>query len=151
MAAACRCDTNLLEVSVERDDHFSQLEPHMRRLSVTLFIVALTGGAGWAHHDMFTAFDAHRRVTHTGTLSKLDWRNPHIFLFVDVKDEHGAVESWSFEGPPPRCFRNIGRAEFEKSLTRTVTIEASRARDGSRYGLLRQITLADGRIVEACP
>jgi hypothetical protein len=83
----------------------------------------------------------------------VDWRNPHIYLFVDVKNEQGQVETWSYEGPPPGFFRtrDIGKADFESALTKAVTIEASRARDGSRSGLIRELTLPDGKLVSACP
>jgi len=124
-----------------------------RRLGLALVLAALAGGVGWAHHNMSAIFDFNQRFTRTGTLSKIDWRNPHIFVFVDVKNEQGASEVWEFEGPPPGFFRSrdIGRADFEGSLTKTVTVEASRARDGSRSGLIREIKLSDGKIVSACP
>jgi hypothetical protein len=94
-----------------------------------------------------------QRFTTSGTLSKVDWRNPHIYLFVDVKNEKGQVETWSFEGPAPGFFRSrdVGKADFEASMTKAVKVEASRARDGSRSGLIREITLADGKLVSACP
>jgi hypothetical protein len=59
----------------------------------------------------------------------------------------------SFEGSPPGFFRNrtFSRDDFEGSVGKTVTVEASRARDGSMSGLIRQVTLADGRVVSACP
>ena len=121
-------------------------------LGVALAVV-LAGGIASAHHNMSAIFDFNQRFTRTGTLSKIDWRNPHIFVFVDVANEQGASESWSFEGPPPGFFRSqsIGRADFEGSLTKMVTVEASRARDGSRSGLIREIKLADGKVVTACP
>jgi hypothetical protein len=91
--------------------------------------------------------------TLTGTLSKLDWRNPHIELVVDTKNSAGQVEAWSFEGPPPSFFRtrDINKSDIETSLGKNVTAEASRARDGSHAGLLRVMTLSDGKVVSACP
>ena len=88
----------------------------------------------------------------TGTLTKVDWRNPHIELGVDMKSGE-QVQSWSLEGPPPSFFRarDINRSDVEAALGKTVTAEASRARDGSRWGLLRIMTLPDGKVVSACP
>lgn len=102
---------------------------------------------------MAAVFDFRQRVTQTGVLKELDWRNPHVFLFVDVQDEAGNLEAWSFEGPAPAFFRNrsLSRSDLEDSVGKTVTIEASRARDGSMSGLIRQVTLADGVVVSACP
>ena len=123
-----------------------------RILLSAVFAVTLAGAAG-AHHNMSALFDFSQRFTRTGTLSKIDWRNPHIYVFVDVRNDEGQVETWSYEGPPPGFFRtrDIGKADFENSMNKPVTIEASRARDGSRSGLIREIHLADGKVVSACP
>lgn len=106
-----------------------------------------------AHHNMSALFDFNQRFTETGVLAEMDWRNPHIYLIVEVESEAGGTQSWSFEGPPPVFFRNrqFTRGDIEGSLGKTVTVEASRARDGSMSGLIRQLTLADGRTVSACP
>ena len=114
--------------------------------------VMLLAGAAWAHHNMSALFDFNNRVTLSGTLSKYDWRNPHIELIVDAKDGE-QVLSWSLEGPSPSFFRNrdVSKGDFEGALGKKVTAEASRARDGSRWGLLRTITLPDGKVVSACP
>ena len=115
------------------------------------FAVLLAAGAS-AHHNMSAMFDFNQVVTRTGTLAELDWRNPHIYMLVDV-DDAGKVERWSFEGPAPGFFRsrNVDRPAFEASKGKSVTIEASRARDGSASGLIRQVTLTDGTVVSACP
>lgn len=107
----------------------------------------------WAHHNMSATFDFNQRFTATGALTELDWRNPHIFMFVDIQNETGDIERWSFEGPPPGFFRNrdFSRTDFESSIGKDVTVEASRARNGSMSGLIRQVTLSDGRVVSACP
>jgi hypothetical protein len=106
----------------------------------------------WTHHNMSALFDFNQVVTQTGSLSDLDWRNPHIYLLVEVENE-GLVETWRFEGPPPGFFRNrnVDRSTFENFLGRIVTVEASRARDGSASGLIRQVMLTDGTVVSACP
>jgi hypothetical protein len=101
---------------------------------------------------MSAIYDFGDRITMTGTLTKIDWRNPHIELIVDTKDGN-AVQSWALEGPSPSFFRarDINRTDIEAALNKTVTAEASRARDGSRSGLLRVMTLPDGKVVSACP
>lgn len=124
-----------------------------RRMFLAAVLAVLLAGAAGAHHNMSAIFDFSQRFTRTGTLTKIDWRNPHIYLFVDVKNEQGQVETWSYEGPPPGFFRtrDVGKADFESSVSKSVTVEASRARDGSRSGLIREIHLADGKVVSACP
>jgi hypothetical protein len=74
-------------------------------------------------------------------------------LTVDVKSAKGTVESWQAEGPSPSWFRirDIGKTDFEGSIGKNMTLELSRARDKSLSGLLRTITLPNGRVVSACP
>ena len=107
----------------------------------------------WAHHNMSALFDFNDRITLIGTLSKIDWRNPHIELVVDVKSGENQGQTWSIEGPPPGFFRtrDINKADVEMAIGGMVTAEASRARDGSHAGLLRVITLPGGKVVSACP
>ncbi len=122
------------------------------RTSAFVVLAALLAGSAWAHHNMSALFDFNDRVTLTGTLTKMDWRNPHIYVFVDAKREEG-VEAWSVEGPPPNFFRtrDIDKEDVANAIGKQITAEVSRARDGSRAGLLRTLTLPDGTVVSACP
>lgn len=121
-----------------------------RMLIPSLFVIA---ESVCAHHNMSAQFDFDQRFTETGVLADIDWRNPHIYLSIEVKNDAGDAETWRVEGPPPGFFRSreIDKGHFDSSLDKTVTIEVSRARDGSMSGLIRQITLADGTIISACP
>ena len=117
--------------------------------------VTLLAGSAWAHHNMSALFDFNDRVTVAGTLTKLDWRNPHIYVFVDGKTAPAQpqVQAWSIEGPSPVFFRqqNINKVDVEAYIGKAVTAEVSRARDGSNTGLLRVLTMPDGKVVSACP
>jgi hypothetical protein len=123
-----------------------------RFIASGVLIVALLAGSVWAHHNMSAAFDFNNRVTITGTLAKVDWRNPHVELIVDTKDGQ-QVQTWRLEGPAPGFFRDrdVSKADFEGAVGQAVTAEASRARDGSPWGLLRTMTLPSGKLVSACP
>jgi hypothetical protein len=108
----------------------------------------------YAHHSMAAVFDFSQRVTRTGTLTTVDWRNPHIYIYVDTETAEAELESWAFEGPSPVVFRNlgdVGRADFEAAIGMTVTVDASRARDGSQTALIRTFEFPDGRQVTLCP
>ena len=120
---------------------------------ILVVAVVLTAGSVSAHHNMSALFDFNDRVTLTGTLSKIDWRNPHIMVWVDAKRDGNQVQSWSIEGPPPGFFRtrDVNKVDVEMAIGKTVTAEASRARDGSNAGLLRVMTLPDGKVLSACP
>ncbi len=125
-----------------------------KRLFASIALVVLVGGPAWAHHSMSAVFDFDQRFIRTGTLTELDWRNPHIYVFVDVQDDLGQSETWAFEGPSPTFFRNpdnANKSDFENAIGETVTVEASRARDNSLSGLIRMITLPDGLVVSLCP
>ena len=119
---------------------------------LALLAIVMAGSAS-AHHNMSALFDFNDRVTLTGTVTKLEWLNPHIYVFVDAKGAGDAVEAWSVEGPSPGFFRtrDINKSEFEGAIGKAVTVEASRARDGSKSGLLRIITLPGGKVVSLCP
>jgi len=123
-----------------------------RRTVALLGLAVLLGSSAWAHHNMSAIFDFNDRVALSGTLSKIDWRNPHIELIVETKNGQ-ETQSWSLEGPSPSFFRarDINKSDIESALGKQVKAEASRARDGSRWGLLRVMTLPDGKIVSACP
>lgn len=123
-----------------------------RLIASGVLAVLLLAGSVFAHHNMSAIFDFNQRVTISGTLSKVDWRNPHIELTVDTKDGQKA-QSWRLEGPAPGFFRDrdVSKADLEGAMGKAVTAEASRARDGSTWALLRTMTLPGGKLVSACP
>jgi hypothetical protein len=93
------------------------------RTSVILALaVTLLAGSAWAHHNMSALFDFNDRVTVAGTLSKLDWRNPHIYVFVDGKTDAAQpqVQAWSIEGPSPSssASRTSTRSDVEAYMGR---------------------------------
>ena len=120
-------------------------------------LVALTAllltASGRAHHNMSAAFDFNDRVSLTGTITKVDWRNPHIYLVLEVKRDGEPLEAWSIEGPSPSFFRTreISSDEFKVAIGKMISAEASRARDGSKSGLIRTVTLPDGKVISLCP
>jgi hypothetical protein len=121
--------------------------------TLMLCLVLVATGTLSAHHNMSAIFDFNQRFTLTGALTRVDWRNPHIELIVDVKSDQGQVQTWKYEGPSPGVFRtrNVGKADFAGAIGMTITVEASRARDGSLWGLIRVVTLPDGKVVSLCP
>ena len=120
----------------------------MRRLLVAASLLACSLSLS-AHHSTTAEFDVQHRTTVSGTLSKVDWVNPHIVVFIDSKGDKGA-EAWKFESNPPAWFRRVGvsRADFANAIGQTVTVEGNRAKDGSLYGYLLKITYADGNSLE---
>ncbi len=115
-----------------------------------VFIILFAAGALWAHHSTSAEFDVSKRFTLSGTLTKVEWVNPHIEVFLDAKGAAGAVEAWKFETNPPAWFKRVGvnRSDFAKAIGQAVTVEGNRAKDGSTYGYLLKITFADGNSME---
>ena len=103
-----------------------------------------------AHHSPSAIFDMGKRVAVTGTLTRIDWVNPHIVVAMEAKTDGGKIDHWTFESNPPSWYRSVGlaRADFAKAVGQTITVEAVRARDGTLYGYMQKITLPDGTSLE---
>jgi uncharacterized protein DUF6152 len=119
--------------------------------AILIFVLPLLGSApARAHHSPSAVFDMANRFTVSGTLTKVDWFNPHIEVYLDAKKGDGSVENWKFESNPPSWFRRVGlaREDIAKGLGQTVTIEGVRAKNGGLYGYLLKITFPDGNSLE---
>ena len=126
----------------------------MTRLRVWFaFAAILLAHEATAHHNMTALFDFNDRVTLNGTLTKIDWRNPHTYMTVEVKAADDSMESWLIEGPAPSFYRirDLGKADFEAIIGKTINVELSRSRDKSKSGLIRTLKMPNGKIVSACP
>ncbi len=91
-----------------------------------------------------------KEFTLSGTLTKVDWINPHIVVYLDAKKDDGSVENWKFESNPPSWFRRVAlaRDDFAKAIGQTVTVQGVRAKAGGLYGYLLKITFPDGNSLE---
>ena len=117
----------------------------IRRLlfPVAFAILALAQGAS-AHHNMTALFDFNDRVTLKGTLTKVDWRNPHAHLFVNVPGENGAVANWAIELESPILLRRSGWAEDTLVPGDAVNVAGIAARDGTRQLWAESLVQSDG-------
>jgi hypothetical protein len=99
-----------------------------------------------AHHSPSAIFDMKNKIALKGSVTKVDWVNPHIVVYMDAKADDGSVENWKFESNPPRWFTKVGvtRADFAQAIGQTVTVEIVKAIDGSKYGYLQKITFPNG-------
>jgi hypothetical protein len=97
-----------------------------------------------AHHSEAAEYDTSKPVKVTGTLTKVEWQNPHIWFYVDVKDDAGKVTTWGFSAGPPGSLMRRGITKDALKLGAVVNVEGSRARDGSNNASGRRVTFADG-------
>ncbi len=122
------------------------------KISAILIAGALLLAAGQvrAHHSPSAVFDMSKEFTLTGTLTKVDWINPHIVVYLDAKKDDGSVENWKFESNPPSWFRRVslGRDDFAKAIGQNVTVQGVHAKAGGLYGYLLKITFPDGNSLE---
>jgi hypothetical protein len=100
-----------------------------------------------AHHSESAEYDATKPVKVSGTISKVEWMNPHIWFYVDVKDANGKVTTWGFSGGPPGMLLRRGITKDVLKIGATVNVEGSRAKDGSNNASGRKVTFPDGRNV----
>ena len=92
----------------------------------------LAAAAASAHHSFAAQYDATKRVTLTGAVTKVEWMNPHIYFYVDVPDEEsGELVSWAFEMGSPNTLIRLGWTRNSLQAGDEVTVEGSVARDGS--------------------
>jgi len=100
----------------------------------------------FAHHSVESAFDATRRIKVTGVISKVEWLNPHIYVYVDSKEANGSVTTWTFETIPPAAMRRAGvTKEMLMGHGESIVIDAYPARDGTKnFAFILRATYPDG-------
>ena len=117
------------------------------RILIVLIGLTMPGLPAGAHHSLFAVFDENQPVTLKGVISKVEWVNPHVYLYIDVADAAGKVSTWSIETFPPNTLRRGGLTRDKLGFGENVTLLGYAARNGSQLAFLRKITFADGHEV----
>ena len=112
-------------------------------------LVVISAAPLLAHHSFAAEFDQSKPVKVTGSVSKIEWTNPHIWIYVDVKESDGNVTTWGFQGGPPSYLYRAGWTRNSLKLGDIITVQGFSAKDGSKHASSRGITLPDGRKVFA--
>jgi hypothetical protein len=99
-----------------------------------------------AHHSFGAEYDAGKPITVAGVLTKIEWTNPHSFIYIDVTDDKGNIANWKLEGYPPNVlYRNGWKKDTTMKVGDKIKVTGWRARDGSNWGQSREITLPSGK------
>jgi hypothetical protein len=108
-------------------------------------LASLMASAAWPHHSFEAEFDANKPVKLRGTVSKMDWINPHVWIHLDVKDADGKVVSWMIEGGPPNALLKRGWNKNSLPAGTEIIVEGYQAKDGDTTANGRDLTFPDGR------
>jgi hypothetical protein len=100
-----------------------------------------------AHHSFAAQYDRTKPITLTGSVTKMEWMNPHIYFYLDVKDSSGALVNWAIEGGAPNQLYRAGWRKDSLKVDDIVTVEGFLARDGSKLANMSSVTMPDGRRV----
>jgi hypothetical protein len=118
-------------------------------LSLAGIMLAAAVAPAFAHHSFAAEYDSNKPVTLKGTVSKMEWMNPHARFYVDVKDESGKVTTWELELGSPNGLMRRGWTRNSLKPGDAVIVEGYLAKDGSSLANARQVTFTDGRKVFA--
>jgi hypothetical protein len=120
-----------------------------RKLAVVVggmsLILAATGVSLSAHHSFAAEFDATKPVLFKGTVTKMDWLNPHVWIHMTVTQPNGTTEAWMVEGGAPTVLFRRGFTKTALLPGTQVVVDGYRAKDGTNKMNAREITLPDGR------
>jgi len=119
-----------------------------RKIALAAFSGALTVGAAaqqaLAHHSFAAEFDADQPVTLEGTITQMEWINPHTWMHIDVVNDDGSVTAWMIEGGTPNTLMRRGFTLDNVKVGTSITVEGFRARNGANRANGRDLILADG-------
>jgi len=117
----------------------------MNRLLTLAAVIAVLSPPVLAHHGRGATYDMKKRVTLQGTVSRVEWRNPHVLIYMDVKDPDGKVVTWGFENSGVSTLAQEGYSRNTLQVGQPITAIVNPAANGAPTAIVVKIILADGK------
>jgi hypothetical protein len=122
-----------------------ELHTMKQRLVILSVCLGLSGGALSAHHSLSAEYDQTKPISLTGTFTKLDWRNPHAWIYLDVKNASGVVEKWQCELGSPNAMTRVGFSQDSIKGGEEIVLDGILAKRGTNMCSTRVVKSKDGR------
>ncbi len=119
------------------------MNPRLIALVAAVGLVAIAAPSA-AHHAFAAVFDRDSPINLTGTVTKVEWMNPHTWFYIDVENDDGEIENWALEMGSPTTLVRRGWSHDTLQAGQVVIVFGARARDGSMRGAVRTVTLDNG-------
>jgi len=120
------------------------------KTKLAVFAIGLISAASvFAHHSFSAEFDSSKPVSLKGTVTKVDWLNPHIWIYLDVKDDSGKVQNWQCEGGAPNSLTRNGWTKNDLKKGDSISVTGTHAKDATNTCNASSVVLPDGRKVFA--
>jgi hypothetical protein len=111
----------------------------------TTLVLASLAAPLWAHHSFAAEYDSKKPIALQGVVTKIEWLNPHVYIYIDVKDDSGNIVNWALEGHPPNTLRRTGWTRDALKVGDTISVKGWRAKDDSLRVAGREVTLPDAK------
>ncbi len=115
--------------------------------ATVMMIVLVAGGVRLHAHHSFAPFNMQTEKMLTGTVKQVDWTNPHIWIWVEVPNEKGSIDTWGIEGMSPNYLERRGWVKSTLKAGDKITVSVRPMRDGSTGGMFVRATLSDGKVL----
>ena len=123
-----------------------RLKPFLAIVVLTIAVIPLTGGLLMAHHSV-AGYDTQKEVTLHGVIKEFNWRNPHVYVVWEVKDETGKAVEWAGELNSPTSMIQVGMNRNSLKPGDEVVITVNPSKTGNALGIVRKIVMADGKLI----